>query len=105
MAEIRPFRAWRYNEELGKSIENLTSPLFDVVSQRQREALYENEVNSVHLSVPDGDDPAKVAVETLKSWKENGTIQQDHVPGIYVYFQKFALPVETTFTSVRDSYA
>lgn len=92
MAEIRPFKAWRYNEELGKSIENLTSPLFDVVSQRQREALYANETNSVHLSVPNGDNPAVLAADTLKQWKQDGTIVQDHVPGIYVYFQKFSIP-------------
>lgn len=92
MADIQPFRGWRYNLELGKSIENQTSPLFDVVSQRQREALYENKVNSVHLSVPDGENPAIVAAETLQQWKENGTLKQDHVPGIYVYFQKFSIP-------------
>lgn len=92
MAEIRPFRAWRYNDDLGTSIESLTSPLFDVVSQRQREALYENQVNSVHLSVPDGENPARVAADKLKLWKQEGIFKQDHVPGIYVYFQKFALP-------------
>ncbi len=92
MAEIRPFKAWRYNADLSNNIENLTSPLFDVVSQRQRQALYENPVNSVHLSVPDGDDPADLAAETLSEWKEKGVLKQDHLPGIYVYFQKFALP-------------
>ena len=92
MAEIRPFRAWRYNEALGRSIENLTSPLFDVVSARQRKALYANENNSVHLSVPDGEDPSTTARETLGQWKQKGTLKQDHVPGIYVYFQKFVLP-------------
>ncbi|MDW3191001.1 MAG: DUF1015 domain-containing protein [Cytophagales bacterium] len=92
MADILPFRAWRYNDELSRSIENLTSPLFDVVSSRQRAALYENKINSVHLSVPNGEDPAKLAEETLDQWKKDGTLKQDHVPGIYVYFQKFALP-------------
>lgn len=92
MAEIRPFKAWRYNAELSKEIENLTSPLFDVVSHRQRQALYANKNNSVHLSVPDGDDPAREAAKTLDRWKEQGIIEQDHLPGIYVYFQRFSLP-------------
>jgi uncharacterized protein (DUF1015 family) len=42
MAEIRSFRAWRYNDELVKSISELTSPLFDVASERQKAALYGN---------------------------------------------------------------
>ncbi len=54
MAEIKPLRAWRFNAELTPRIEELTSPLFDVVSSRQREALYKNEINSIHLSVPAG---------------------------------------------------
>ncbi|HAA11303.1 MAG TPA: DUF1015 domain-containing protein, partial [Cytophagales bacterium] len=40
MAEIRPLRAWRYNAALPEPIEELTSPLFDVVSEKQRARLY-----------------------------------------------------------------
>ncbi|MDQ3290195.1 MAG: DUF1015 family protein, partial [Bacteroidota bacterium] len=54
MAEIIPLRGWRYNQELSNSIQDLTSPLFDVVSNKQREALYLNPYNSIHLSVPQG---------------------------------------------------
>ena len=46
MAEIKPLRAWRYNEKLVKDIDKLVSPLFDVVSEGQRQALYEEEFNS-----------------------------------------------------------
>lgn len=92
MAEIRPVRAYRYNSELAKSIESLTSPLFDVVSDRQRNRLYQHDFNSVHLSVPSGSDPATEALATLDQWRAKGVIIQDHVPGIYVYFQKFTLP-------------
>ena len=92
MADIRPFRSWRYSKDVGQSIDNLTSPLFDVVSERQRKRLYEGQYNSVHLSVPGGDNPAKTATETLNTWKEQGIIVQDHIPGIYVYYQKFSLP-------------
>ena len=41
MAEILPIRPWRYNPELTVQIEELTSPLFDVVSEKQRKALYD----------------------------------------------------------------
>ncbi len=91
MAEIRPIRAWRYNNVLAKSIEAQTSPLFDVVSERQRKALYQNPYNSIHLSVPMGPAPADRAAKLLSKWKSNGTILQDRIPGIYVYYQYFKL--------------
>jgi len=92
MAEIRPFQAWKYKEELGKKIDELTSPLFDVISPQQREILYCNPLNSIHISVPLGEPPAESAKNTLEQWKKDGTISQDALPGIYVYYQYFTLP-------------
>lgn len=94
MAEILPVKAFRYSEALTPMMEELTAPLFDVVSARQRQLLYENPLNSIHLSVPKGDDPAQNALETLDKWKFEGIIQQDGLPGIYVYYQYFRLPGE-----------
>jgi uncharacterized protein (DUF1015 family) len=91
VAEIKPFRAWRYKEEFSPVIDELTSPLFDVVSDRQRQALYQNPFNSIHLSVPEPPRPADRAKEILKEWKRFGTIVQDKIPGIYVYYQYFKL--------------
>lgn len=92
MAEILPIKAWRYNEVLSQSIEALTSPLFDVVSAKQREALYQNPLNSIHLSVPRGERPADEAARLLQQWKAAGIVAQDPLPGIYVYYQYFQLP-------------
>jgi uncharacterized protein (DUF1015 family) len=92
MAEIRPFRAWRYNQELSSNIESYLSPLFDVVTDTQRELLYQNPYNSIHLSVPSGPDAAQNASNTLNSWKQHKVIQQDFLPGIYPYYQRFNLP-------------
>ena len=95
MAEILPIRAWRYHPDLAKNIEDLTSPLFDVVSENQRKALYRNPYNSIHLSVPEPPDAATRAASILASWKTNGIILQDALPGIYVYYQYFTLPGNT----------
>ena len=89
MAEIKPIRAWRYNSFLTKTIEAQTSPLFDVVSERQRKELYQNPYNSIHLSVPMGPAATDRAAKLLQEWKSNGTIKQDPIPGIYVYYQYF----------------
>ncbi len=91
MAEIRPFRAWRYNRELTREIETLTSPLFDVVSEKQRQTLYKNPLNSIHLSVPLGPEPAQAAYDTLQQWKQDGVLVADPLPAIYVYYQYFTL--------------
>ncbi len=92
MAEIKPFRAWRYRPSLLKHIGELTSPLFDVASEKQRMALYNNPLNSIHLSIPRGEQPAKNAAAALAEWKRNNIIMRDGVPGIYVYYQYFSLP-------------
>lgn len=95
MAEIIPLKAWRYHSSLIPDIDQLVSPLFDVVSEKQRQKQYQNPHNSIHLSVPKGDNPAENARHTLKKWKQNGIIIQDQIPGIYVYYQHFQLPGST----------
>ena len=94
MAEILPLKAWRYADALTPKMEELTAPLFDVVSVRQRQLLYENPLNSIHLSVPTGENPAEKALETLNKWKSEKIIEQDKQPGIYVYYQYFRIPGE-----------
>ncbi|MGI9541865.1 MAG: DUF1015 domain-containing protein [Cyclobacteriaceae bacterium] len=97
MAEIKALKAWRYHDRLIPKIESLTSPLFDVVSNEQRQTLYQNAYNSIHLSVPAGDNPVQTAIQTLLQWKNENVIVQDPVPGIYVYYQHFVLPGSKEF--------
>ena len=92
MAEIRPFKAWRYNREVGKKIGALISPLFDVVTPERLIELYSDPINSIHLSVPNGG--ARHAARTLQAWKENGTLVQEELPAIYVYYQHYADPYD-----------
>ena len=89
MANIRPLRAWRYNHTLTQDIGKLISPPFDVVSEKQRKALYQFPYNSIHLSVPAGEQPAVQAAATLAQWKQQGILKQDERPSIYVYYQYF----------------
>ncbi len=94
MAEILPLKAFRYHPSFNAQMEELISPLFDVVSEKQREALYQKPYNSIHLSVPKGDQPTEEARQLLAKWKETQVIMQDPIPGIYVYYQYFRLPGE-----------
>ncbi len=88
MADILPIRPWRYNRKLSASLEALTSPLFDVVSDEQRNTLYQQPYNSIHLSVPSRG--ADHAVKLLQEWKRDGILIQDDIPAIYVYYQYFS---------------
>lgn len=94
MAELLPLKAWRYSKNLGEELDKLTAPLFDVVSSKQRELLYQNPLNSIHLAVPQGDKGHLTAKNLLQKWKDSGVLEQDEVPGIYVYYQYFRLPGE-----------
>jgi len=91
MAEILPIRPWRYNEDVAREIETLTSPLFDVVPEEQRDALYQNPLNSIHLCFPQPPDPALSAAHRLSDWKKDAVIRQDKLQGIYVYYQYYHL--------------
>jgi uncharacterized protein (DUF1015 family) len=91
MAEIQPIRAWRYRSDYSARIDELTAPLFDVVSNKQRQALYQNPYNSIHLSVPEPPEPAQRAARLLANWKTERVILQDKLPAIYVYYQYFKL--------------
>ncbi|MEN7547123.1 DUF1015 domain-containing protein [Rapidithrix thailandica] len=92
MPLIQPFKAWRYHEKHAGQIDQLTSPLFDVVSEAQRKKLYANPLNSIHISVPQGVEPDKAARRVLQQWIREGDIVQDRKDAIYVYYQYFYLP-------------
>ena len=95
LAEIQPLRGWRYSPTLSASIDEYVSPLFDVVSVKQRETLYRNPLNSINLSVPRGADAtsaADAALLRLREWQAAGILRQDALPAIYVYYQYFRLP-------------
>ncbi len=103
MAEILPIRPWRYQSVFSKNIDDLTSPLFDVVSEEQRMELYKNPYNSIHLSVPQPPDAAIRAAKVLNEWKASGVIVQDVLPGIYVYYQYFKV-TGTDKTNCRKGF-
>src|SRR5687767_4921710 len=92
MAEIKPLKGWRYAAHFTPEIAGLISPLFDVVSEKQRQALYRHPYNSIHLSLPQGPDPAAAAARRLQEWKQAEVLMQDVLPAVYVYYQYFRLP-------------
>lgn len=91
MADIRPIRPWRYNRKLSASIDALTSPLSDVVSEKQLDGLYQRPYNSIHLSAPRPPKGTDGVAKLLQEWKRDGILVQDEIPAIYVLYQYFSL--------------
>lgn len=90
MAQIKPFRALRYQLEKAGRIEELTCPPYDIISETQRQAYLErNPYNVIRLELPRGDSPYEEAGKTLEEWLQEGILKQDMEEGLYLYEQEF----------------
>ncbi len=86
MANIYPFRAWRFSAEAG-DLKTLVCPPYDIISEEQRQAYLQcNPHNIIRLELPrEGADPYAEAGSTVKTWCEDGTLVRDDDAAFYVY--------------------
>jgi uncharacterized protein (DUF1015 family) len=90
MAEIRPFRALRFDTGVAGAIEELLCPPYDIISEEERqEYLRVNEHNVVRLELPRGERPYEEAGALLERWMAEGVLRRDGQDGIYVYEEEF----------------
>lgn len=90
MAEVKPFRALRFNTEKAGKIDELVCPPYDVISDEQRqEYLSENEHNIIRLELPKGENPYETASETLKNWIDSEILKRDDKEAVYIYEEEF----------------
>jgi uncharacterized protein (DUF1015 family) len=95
VAVIRPFRALRYSDSAGP-LGELVAPPYDVIDPRERERLAaQSPANAVHLILPKGDEPYRVAAELLADFKQRGWLATEGEPAFFVYAQRFTVH-ETT---------
>jgi uncharacterized protein (DUF1015 family) len=90
MADVRPFRALRYGPNL--DLAAALSPPFDIISPDQQRALHERSpYNAVHieLAMDENGGRYQLAAETLRRWREDGTLVPDDQPSFYLYDQQF----------------
>ena len=52
-------------------------------------SLSRNSRNLIRLELPQGDDPYGDAARTLAQWRQEGTLQLDMEPGMYLYEEEF----------------
>ena len=92
MAEIKSFKALRYNPIKVSDISTVIAPPYDVITKDQQDALYElneNNVIRVDLNKEPGDKKYTMAKEIFETWQKKEILTEDIRDSIYPYYQKF----------------
>ena len=90
MADVRPFRAERYDEAKAGPLERLVAPPYDVISPPQRdELLARSPYNVVHLTLPDD---AQQAARDIAAWRAEGVVARDAEPAAWLLSQEYTGP-------------
>jgi uncharacterized protein (DUF1015 family) len=90
MADVKPFRAERYDEAKAGPLEQLVAPPYDVVSPAEREDyLARSPYNVVHLTLPVDEEQA---ARDLAEWRAAGVLGRDVEPGSWLLSQDYTGP-------------
>ncbi|MGN1051283.1 MAG: DUF1015 domain-containing protein [Acutalibacteraceae bacterium] len=92
MAEIKPFKALRFNTEKAGDISYLCCPPYDIISKQERKNyIKKNPFNVIRLELPDeGENKYKDVGKLLEKWKEQGVLVRDDEEALYIYEENFS---------------
>jgi uncharacterized protein (DUF1015 family) len=89
LAEIKPFRALRYDERQAGPLEDLVAPPYDVIGPEEREScLAKSPYNVVHLTLPDSEAEAG---RLFRDWREQKILVPDEA-GFWALSQDYVGP-------------
>jgi uncharacterized protein (DUF1015 family) len=89
VAEVRPFRALRYDEDVAGPLDTLVAPPYDVISEEERQAfLRRSPYNVVHLTLPDSEEQAG---RDFRDWVEQGVLREEE-PTFWALEQQYVGP-------------
>ena len=89
VAELRPFRAVRYEVAAGP-LDSLVAPPYDVISPGQREELAaKSPYNVMRLTLPRNEDEA---AELWRRWQEEGVLVREREPAVWWLSQDYVGP-------------
>lgn len=90
--EVRPFRALTYRQRDPGHLARVSSPAYDLVTPAGRDRLADADPhNIVRLILPrcaagaTSTDPAREAAATLARWQEDGVLDRDAAPALWLY--------------------
>jgi uncharacterized protein (DUF1015 family) len=90
VADVRAFRAERYDEAKAGPLETLVAPPYDVISPAEREGyLGRSPYNVVHLTLPDDE---QQAARDLADWRAQGVLARDVEPAAWLLSQDYTGP-------------
>ncbi|GAB4152518.1 MAG: DUF1015 domain-containing protein [Planctomycetaceae bacterium] len=97
MADMQPFRGWRYDLAQVGSLADVIAPPYDVINADEQNALYQKHPCNVVRLILNRDEPGddspnaryERAANFLRHWKSEGILQQDREDSVYVYHQIF----------------
>jgi len=97
MAEIRPFRGVRYNQQLVNDLASVICPPYDVITPQLEQELYHlSEYNFVRLEqgrqLPQDtirDNKYTRSAATLEQWLKLGVLKVDEAPAVYLHDHYF----------------
>jgi uncharacterized protein (DUF1015 family) len=99
MAEIFPFRAWRYDTHRVRPAEVVTQPYDKITPAMQERYLAASPYNFIRVEkgLPQPGDSAAEnaytrAASTLDAWTSEGVLVRDAAPAVYPYFQEYIVP-------------
>ena len=99
MAEIFPFRAYRYNLNQAELSDVVTQPYDKITPQMQERYFAASPYNLISIekgkSLPGDSATDNVytrAAKTLDRWIRDEVMLRDALPGIYFYFQEYTVP-------------
>jgi uncharacterized protein (DUF1015 family) len=96
MADVKPFRAERYDEAKAGPLETLVAPPYDVITPEQRQDyLARSPYNVVHLTLPDGEQQAG---QDLAAWRSERVLARDGDPAYWLLAQEYTGPDGVTRT-------
>jgi len=90
VADVRAFRAERYDEAKAGPLEELVAPPYDVISPAERaEYLARSPYNVVHLTLPDDESQA---ARDLAGWRGQGVVTRAAEPSAWLLSQEYTGP-------------
>jgi uncharacterized protein (DUF1015 family) len=97
MAEIRAFRAFRYDLGRVGALTDVVAPPYDVIDPALQQALYDRSPYNVVRLILNTEEPTDSdsnnrytrAARYLRDWQQLGILQQDSARALYVYHQEF----------------
>ena len=97
MADIRAFRAFRYDLARVGALSDVIAPPYDVIDAGLQQALYDKSPYNTIRLILNKEEPADNdvfnrytrAAGHLRDWQNEGILLQDSTPALYVYHQEF----------------